>query len=61
MTKIGSVQLKPELYDDLRYSVLLNEEKGSPIWVTSLPIQEHGYSLHKGLSEPSLEVWLAAY
>ena len=29
-------------------------EKGASSWLTVLPIQEHGYHLHKGLSHDAL-------
>ena len=37
-----------ELSDDLRYAILLAQEKGASSWLTSLPILEHGHALHKG-------------
>ena len=40
--------LVSELPSDLRHAVLLAQEKGASSWLTSLPIREHGFALHKG-------------
>ena len=39
-------QLSPQL----QRSVELSQEKGSSAWLTALPVAEHGFLLHKGLS-----------
>ena len=40
--------LKPELPDDLCYTVLLAQENGAFSWLTSLLILEHRHALHNG-------------
>ena len=40
--------LKLELPKDLVHAIQLAEEKGAPSWLSSMPIHEHGFSLHKG-------------
>ena len=47
--KMKADQLKSELSDDLHYSVLLAEEKGTSNWFTSLPIHKYRFILHKEL------------
>ena len=39
--------LKQSLSVSLQHSTALAQEKGSSIWLTSLPIQEFGFALHK--------------
>ena len=39
--------LVTELPDDLRYAILLAQEKGASSWLSILPIAEHGFTLHK--------------
>ena len=41
-------QLLPALSPKLQRSVLLSSEKGSSSWLTTLPLSDHGYALHKG-------------
>ena len=40
-------QINPDFPDDLRFAVKLAQEKGASSWLNVLPIQEHGFSLHK--------------
>ena len=47
-------QLKADLSSELLYSTQLAEEKGASNWLTSLPIQEHGFSLHKAAFRDAL-------
>ena len=42
-----------------RKVLLLAEQKGSSSWVSTLPIDENGFALHKGALSP--EIWLATY
>ena len=41
-------QITQQLPEPLRYTVQLASEKGASSWLTALPVQEHGFSLHKG-------------
>ena len=55
--------MKTELPDDLRYAVLLAQEKGASSSLTALPIQEHGHALHQGAFRYGLALrygWLPA-
>ena len=52
--KLLSDQLKADLSSELLYSTQLAEEKGASNWLTSLPIQEHGFSLHKAAFRDAL-------
>ena len=49
-------QLMSELPVDLNYAVKLSQEKGASSWLTSLPISEHGFSLHKGAFRDALSL-----
>ena len=40
--------VKDNLPDDLQFVVTLAQERGASSWLTSLPIKEHGFTLHKG-------------
>ena len=46
--------LVSELPSDLRHAVLLAQEKGASSWLTSLPVREHGFALHKGAFRDAL-------
>ena len=53
--------LSTDLPDDLRFAVLLAQEKGASSWLTSLPILEYGHALHKGAFRDALALrygWL---
>ena len=39
--------LLTELPEDLRYAILLAQEKGASSWLNILPITEHGFTLYK--------------
>ena len=39
--------LKAEFPEDLAFAVKLAQEKGASCWLNVLPIQEHGFTLHK--------------
>ena len=40
-------ELLPKLLSQLQHCIALGQEKGSSSWLTPLPIERHGYSLHK--------------
>ena len=42
------------LRDPLRRAVALAKEKGSSTWLTTLPLVEHGFALHKGAFHDAL-------
>ena len=48
------------LPESLQRSVNLASEKGCSIWVTVLPLSEHGFALHKGAIQDALalQLWL---
>ena len=52
--KLLSNQLKPDLPSELLYSTELAAEKGASNWLTALPIQEHGFTLHKAAFRDAL-------
>ena len=37
-----------EVSNEQQYAMELAQERGASNWLTSLPIREHGFSLHKG-------------
>ena len=41
---------------DLHLSIELAKEKGASIWLSSLPVQEHGFSLHKAAFHDALSL-----
>ena len=41
---------------DLRLSIELAKEKGASIWLSSLPVQEHGFSLHRAAFHDALSL-----
>ena len=41
-------ELTPQLLASLRRIVSLPSEKGASSWLSVLPIEEHGFALHKG-------------
>ena len=43
-----------ELTDDLHHIVQLSSEKGASLWLSVLPIEEHGFALHKGAFRDAL-------
>ena len=40
-------ELKSGFSDDLLFAVKLTQDKGASSWLNVLPIQEHGFALHK--------------
>ena len=40
-------QIESQLSDPMKRSVTLAREKGASSWLTVIPLEEHGYSLHK--------------
>ena len=56
-----SKELLPQLTTRLQMAVGLAQEKGSSSWLTALPVQEHGFSLHKTAFQDALALrygWL---
>ena len=47
-------ELKSSLCPDLQRAMNLSQEKGASNWLTVLPIEEFGFSLHKGAFRDSL-------
>ena len=53
--------LMTTVQDSLRHAMTLAREKGASTWLTSLPLEEHGFSLHKGAFRDALALrygWL---
>ena len=53
--------LLSELSSEQQYAMELAQERGASNWLTSLPIHEHGFSLHKGAFRDALALrygWL---
>ena len=50
----NSEQVKESLTQSLKRSMDLAQEKGAPSWLTSLPIKEFGFALHKGAFRDAL-------
>ena len=46
--------LKDALSEKLKYAMVLAQEKGASTWLTSLPLKEFGFSLHKGAFRDAL-------
>ena len=59
--KIEADQLKSELSDDVRSFVLLVKKEGTSNWLTSLPIHEYRFILHKRTFRSIIAMWLAFY
>ena len=47
-------EITPLLPDNLRRIVHLSSEKGASSWLSVLPIEEHGFALHKGAFRDAL-------
>ena len=50
----SSLLLKDLLPQSLKFSMELAQEKGASSWLTSLPIEEYGFSLHKSTFRDAL-------
>ena len=46
--------LLPQLSESSQRSMVLTQEKGASSWLTTLPISEHGFALHKGAFRDAL-------
>ena len=47
LSKLKLEQIQPEFSEDQMFAITLTEEKGASSWLNVLPIQEHGFALHK--------------
>eukprot|EP00731_Ephydatia_muelleri_P026168 Em0018g268a len=47
-TQDTAANLLPQLSESSQRSMVLTQEKGASSWLTTLPISEHGFALHKG-------------
>ena len=56
-SKATAISLKPSLSASIKRALILAEEKGASSWLTTLPIEEHGFSLHKGAFSDALALW----
>lgn len=53
--------IKAVVSDQLRHAIVLAQEKGASTWLTSLPLEEFGFALHKGAFRDALALrygWL---
>ena len=48
--------VKSKLDDNIRRTVTLASEKGASSWLTALPIEQHGFALHKGAFRDALSL-----
>ncbi len=53
-SKSSAANTKSALSDSLKHTVDLAQEKGASTWLTSLPLGEFGFSLHKGAFRDAL-------
>ena len=61
---LASDILKQDLPHPLKWSMDLAQEKGASSWLTSLPIEEFGFALHKGAFHDALALrynWLPSH
>ena len=59
--KSSAANVKSALSASLKYAVDLAQEKGASTWLTALPLDEFGFSLHKGAFKDALALrygWL---
>ena len=49
-----AIDLKQNLPDSLKRAMDLASEKGASSWLTTLPIEEYGFTLHKGVFHDAL-------
>ena len=60
-SKTAAVNTHSALSESLKRAMDLAQEKGASTWLTSLPLVEFGFSLHKGaFGCLSPEIWMAA-
>jgi hypothetical protein len=53
-TQDTAANLLPQLSESSQRSMVLTQEKGASSWLTTLPISEHGFALHKGAFRDAL-------
>ena len=46
--EINAIEVMADLPAEMRRNVLVYKERGSSAWLTALPIEQHGFVLHKG-------------
>ena len=49
-----AVSVCDSLPSDLKHMISLLSEKGASSWLSSLPVEEHGFALHKGAFRDAL-------
>ena len=60
-SRSAALAVKSALSSSLKYTVDLAQERGASTWLTSLPLEEFGFSLHKGAFRDALALrygWL---
>ena len=45
------------LPDDLKKAMSLARKKGASVWLTALPLQKYGFTLHKGTLHDAIALW----
>ena len=55
-TQDTAASLLPQLSESSQRSMVLTQEKGASSWLTTLPISEHGFALHKGAFRDALAI-----
>ena len=53
-TQDTAASLLPQLSESSQRSMVFTQEKGASSWLTTLPISEHGFALHKGAFRDAL-------
>ena len=51
---LAATELKDRLPGDLQRALTVSSEKGASSWLSTLPIEEHGFALHKGAFRDAL-------
>lgn len=49
--------LQTQLLVDLQRCFELSQEKGASIWLTAVPIKNHGFTLHKSAFRDAISLW----
>ena len=60
-TKAAADALQSSVGEPLSYAMLLAQEKGVSTWLTSLPLEEYGFALHKGAFRDALALRYGCY
>lgn len=59
--EIEEVNIKRRVSDQLKWAMELHKDKGGYNWLTALPLQEHSFTLHKGVFKDALSELIMAH